>query len=436
MIPRYTSPDMAAIWSPTRKFENWLAIEILACEAMEIDGIIPKGTGKAIADTASININRIDEIELETRHDVIAFLTSITEQVGDAGKYMHQGMTSSDIVDTGFSMLLRDSGLQIRTQITALLDALKKQASTHKQTLCIGRSHGIHAEPTTFGLKMAAHFAAFNRCLSRLDDAINEVSVCAISGAVGTHATLPPSIQTYVADKLGLQAETVSTQIIPRDRHAMFFTTLAVIAGCIENLSTEIRHLQRSEVREVEEFFNKGQKGSSAMPHKRNPVLTENLTGLARVIRAAAVPALENITLWHERDISHSSVERTTLPDACMACDFALNRLASVIDKLMVYPVRMEANVDALGGLIYSQKVLLALTQKGLTREDAYKIVQDNAMAVWDTGCTTQFKDQLLSDTRLTAHLSESDLNMLFNPQAYLTHIGDLVDKAIHSPQS
>jgi adenylosuccinate lyase len=427
---------MAAIWAPTRKFENWLTIEILACEAMEMDGIIPKGTAKAIADKASIDIDRIDAIELETRHDVIAFLTSITEQVGDAGKYMHQGMTSSDIVDTGFSMMLRDSGLQIRGQLTALLSALKKQAELHKDTLCIGRSHGIHAEPTTFGLKMAGHFAAFDRCLSRLDDAIDEISICAISGAVGTHATLPPSIQTYVADKLGLNAETISTQIIPRDRHAVFFTTLAVIAGCIENLSTEIRHLQRSEVREVEEFFNKGQKGSSAMPHKRNPVLTENLTGLARVIRAAAVPALENITLWHERDISHSSVERTTLPDACMACDFALGRLASVIDKLMVYPDRMAANVDALGGLVYSQKVLLALTQKGLSREDAYKIVQDNAMAVWDSGCTITFKDQLLSDDRLTAHLGKNDLDALFNPQDYLNHISALVDQAIQSPHS
>jgi adenylosuccinate lyase len=435
MIPRYTSPEMAAIWSPETKFKNWLDIEILACEAMEVENLIPNGVAKS-AREAVINIDRIDEIEKETRHDVIAFLTSITEQMGDEGRYLHQGMTSSDVVDTGFSMLLRASGLQIRARLGALLSALKKQAETHKETLCIGRSHGIHAEPTTFGLKMASHYAAFARGLNRLDNAIDDISVCALSGAVGTHATLPPSIQTYVAEKLDLKPEIISTQIIPRDRHATFFAVLGVIAGCIENLATEIRHLQRSEVREVEEFFNKGQKGSSAMPHKRNPVLSENLTGLARVIRGAVTPALENITLWHERDISHSSVERTTLPDACIACDFALERLTDVIDNLIVYPERMKNNIDALSGLIYSQKILLALTQKGVSRENAYKIIQENAMTVWDSGCTIPFKDQLLGDDRVTDYLNENDLDNLFNPQDYITHCAQLIDNALYSPQS
>ncbi len=426
MIPRYTTSEMAMIWSPETKFKNWLSIEAFVAEAMENDGSIPKGTANAIR-TAKIDIARIDAIELETRHDVIAFLTSITEQIGDAGKHMHQGLTSSDIVDTGFSMLLRDSGLQIKSRLKTILDALKKQTITHKNTLCIGRSHGIHAEPSTFGLKMASHYMAFKRCAARLDIAIEEISICALSGPVGTHATCPPSVQTYVAGKLGLKAEDISTQIIPRDRHAMFFATLGVIAGCIENLSTEIRHLQRSEVREVEEFFHAGQKGSSAMPHKRNPVLTENLTGLARIIRSGVIPAMENQTLWHERDISHSSVERTTLPDSIMACDFALDRLAGVIDKLIVYPDRMRDNVDALGGLIYSQKVLLALIENGLNREDAYKIVQENAMAVWDSGCKTSFLDQLQSDPRM----NDIDLEPLFNPQDYLDNVSELIDSAI-----
>lgn len=438
MIPRYTLPEMAAIWSPLQKFKNWLDIEILACEALEDLGTIPKGIAKTVRDKARIDeaaLARIDEIEIETRHDVIAFLTAINEQVGDAGKYVHQGMTSSDVVDTGFSMLLRASGLQIRKQLVTLLEALEKQATAHRNTLCIGRSHGIHAEPTTFGLKMASHYAAFFRCLARLDNAIDEISVCAISGAVGTHATLDPQVQDYIASELDLRPETISTQIIPRDRHAVFFSTLAVIAGCIENLATEIRHLQRSEVREVEEFFAKGQKGSSAMPHKRNPVLCENLTGLARVIRGAALPALENITLWHERDISHSSVERTTLPDACIAADFALHRMADVIDRLIVYPDRMRENMDALGGLIYSQKILLALTQKGLSREESYKIVQENAMKVWDAQCRSRFIDLLKNDPRIQTHLDEQALSSLFNPQDYLTHIGRLIDNALQSPQ-
>lgn len=430
MIPRYITPEMAKIWAPENKFQHWLEIEAYVAEAMEIDKTIPTGTADAIR-SAKINIDRIDEIEAETRHDVIAFLTSITEQIGDAGKHMHQGLTSSDIVDTGYSMLLRDSGLQIKARLETLLTALKKQVTEHKYTICIGRSHGIHAEPTTFGLKIASHYSIFNRCLDRLNDAIDEISICALSGPVGTHATCPPHIQDYVAGQLDLRAETISTQVIPRDRHAMFFSVLGVIAGAIENLSTEIRHLQKSEVREVEEFFHAGQKGSSAMPHKRNPVLTENLTGLARIIRAGVIPAMENMTLWHERDISHSSVDRTTLPDSIMACDFALDRLAGVMDKLIVYPTRMLENVDTLGGLIYSQKVLLALIEGGLSREDSYKIVQENAMIVWNSGCKTSFLSQLESDKRVMDKITVDDLKALFNPQDYLDNIGVLIDNAL-----
>lgn len=432
MIPRYTTDEMAAIWAPETKFKHWLAIEAAAAEAMEANGSIPKGTAQAIQ-TAAINVKRIDDIEQETRHDVIAFLTSISEQIGYAGKHLHYGMTSSDIVDTGFSMLLRDSGDQILKRLDTVLAALKKQASEHKDTLCIGRSHGIHAEPTSFGLKMAGHYAAFARCKKRLIHAIDEVSICAISGPVGTHATCPPDIQNHVAKALKLNPERISTQIIPRDRHAVFFTTLGIIAGCIENLSTEIRHLQRSEVREVEEYFHGRQKGSSAMPHKRNPVLSENLSGLARVIRTAVIPALENITLWHERDISHSSVERTVLPDAIMACDFALKRLSEVMDTLIIYPERMRANVDALGGLVYSQKVMLALTETGLTREEAYSIVQDNAMTVWNSDFSKSFLEQLQTDKRVTDKIDSETLESLFNPQDYLVHTAALVDHAIES---
>lgn len=425
---------MAAIWSPETKFKHWLEIEILACEAREKSGAIPKGTAAAIRNKASFDTARIDAIEKDVRHDVIAFLTAVNETLGDESRYVHQGLTSSDIVDTGFSLLLRDSAFLIKSQLLSLLDALKKQALAHKDTICIGRSHGIHAEPTTFGLKMASHYAAFARCLKRLDTAIDEISVCALSGAVGTFATIDPAVQDYVAGRLELASETVSTQIIPRDRHAAFFTALAVIAGCIENLSVEIRHLQRSEVREVEEFFNKGQKGSSAMPHKRNPVLSENLTGLARVIRAAALPALENIALWHERDISHSSVERTVLADACIAADFALNRMAGVIDTLVVYPDRMKENMNVLGGLIHSQKVLLALTAKGLSREDAYIIVQDNAMAVWDSGCALSFFDRLSNDPRIAEHFSRTELQAFFDIGDSLGHIHKVIDKALQSP--
>jgi len=430
MIPRYKTDEMTAIWSPESKFKYWLEIESCAAAAMEDLGTVPNGTAAAIR-TATINIDRIDEIELETRHDVIAFLTSITEQIGDKGKYMHQGLTSSDVVDTGFSMLLRDSGLQIKARLEKLLDALKKQAQTHKDTLCIGRSHGIHAEPTTFGLKIATHYLAFKRCVTRLDHAIDDISICALSGPVGTHATCPPHVQNFVANKLNLTPEDISTQIIPRDRHAAFFNVLGIIAGCIDNLATEIRHLQKSEVREVEEYFNKGQKGSSAMPHKRNPVLSENLSGLARVIRAGVIPALENMTLWHERDISHSSVERTTLPDSIMACDFALNRLTGVIDGLVIHSDQMQRNIDTLGGLIYSQKVMLALVNKDLPREDAYKIVQDNAMDVWDNNFERPFLETLLADKRVADLLTPDELSVLFNPQDYLTHCGEMIDNAL-----
>jgi adenylosuccinate lyase len=430
MIPRYITPEMSAIWSPESKFKNWLEIEALVAEAMERGGAIPKGTATAIR-TATINIQRIDEIELETRHDVIAFLTSITEQIGDSGKHMHVGLTSSDVVDTGFSMMLRDSGVQIQKRLQSLISALEKQINTHRKTLCIGRSHGIHAEPTTFGLKLASYYMAFKRCVKRMDDAIAEISICALSGPVGTHATCPPHIQTYVAEKLGLSPEIISTQIIPRDRHAMFFSVLGVVAGAIENLATEIRHLQKSEVREAEEFFHAGQKGSSAMPHKRNPVLSENLTGLARVIRASVTPALENMVLWHERDIAHSSVERTTLPDSIMACDFALERLTSVIDGLIIYPDRMRDNMDQLGGLIYSQKVLLALIESGLSREDSYEIVQKNAMAIWNGGCQDSFLTLLQKNAEVSARIP--DLPALFNPQKYLDHIDDLIDNALKS---
>ena len=429
MIPRYQTDEMAAIWTPEAKFQNWLLIEAELAAAQEAKGEVPKGTADVIR-KAKINIDRIEEIEMETRHDVIAFLTSISEQIGDAGKYLHRGLTSSDVVDTGFSMLLRDSGLQIHSRLRGLLDVLKRQAQDHKHTLCIGRSHGIHAEPTTFGLKMAGHYSIFNRCLNNLDQAIDNISICALSGAVGTHATCSPDIQETVAKALNLNAETVSTQVIARDRHAMFFSVLGVIGGAIENLATEIRHLQRSEVREVEEFFHTGQKGSSAMPHKRNPVLSENLTGLARIIRSAVTPALENITLWHERDISHSSVERTILPDAIMACDFALKRLTDVMDQLIIYPDRMRANVDALGGLIYSQKVLLALIDAGLSREEAYKIVQKNAMFVWNSRCHKSFLDVLKADTDVTDRLDVNDLQTLCDPQEYLDYVAATVDRA------
>jgi adenylosuccinate lyase len=391
MVPRYTRPEMAAIWAPENRFRIWFEIEAAAAEAMAELGTIPEEAARAIREKGApalaaigpADLARIDEIEAETRHDVIAFLTWLAEKVGPESRFVHQGMTSSDVLDTCFSVQLKQAAELLLADLDALLAALKRRAFEHRITLTIGRSHGIHAEPTTFGVKLAGHYAEFARNRARLEAARAEVAVCAISGAVGTFAHVDPRVEEMVAAKLGLAPEPVSTQVIPRDRHAAFFCTLGVIASGIERLATEVRHLQRSEVREAEEFFHPGQKGSSAMPHKRNPVLSENLTGLARVVRAAVVPALENVTLWHERDISHSSVERVIGPDATIALDFALMRAAGMMEKLVVYPDRMLANLESLGGVVSSGEVLLALTRAGILREDAYRIVQRNAMATW-----------------------------------------------------
>ncbi|MCQ9154394.1 adenylosuccinate lyase [Acidomonas methanolica] len=391
MVPRYSRPAMTAIWSPVNRYRIWFEIEALACEAMATFGAIPEEAARivrekgdaAMAAFSEADLARIDEIEAETRHDVIAFLTWLAEKVGPESRFVHLGMTSSDVLDTCFSVQLVQAADLLLADLDAVLAALKAQALRHKMTVTIGRSHGIHAEPTSFGLKMAGHYAEFARNRARLVEARQEIAVCAISGAVGTYAHIDPRVEDFVAEKLGLAAEDVSTQVIPRDRHAAFFCTLAVIASGIERLATEVRHLQRSEVREAEEFFHPGQKGSSAMPHKRNPVLSENLTGLARLVRSYAVPALENVALWHERDISHSSVERNIGPDATIGLDFALMRLAGMMEKLVVYPERMMANLESLGGVVHSGEVLLALARAGISREDAYRIVQRNAMATW-----------------------------------------------------
>ena len=382
MIPRYSRPEMTAIWDPENKFRIWFEIEAHACDAQAELGVIPKSAAEEVWKKGAWEIDRIDEIERETRHDVIAFLTNLAEYVGEDARFVHQGMTSSDVLDTCLSVQLKQASDILLADLDGLLKALETRAREHKDTVCIGRSHGIHAEPTTFGLKLAGHYAEFARCRDRLVAARAEIATCAISGAVGTFANIDPAVEAHVADKMGLTIEPVSTQVIPRDRHAMFFATLGVIASAVERLSVEVRHLQRTEVREAEEFFAAGQKGSSAMPHKRNPILTENLTGLARVVRAAVTPALENVALWHERDISHSSVERMFGPDATVTLDFALVRLTGVVEKMMVYPDAMNANMEKLGGLVHSQRVLLALTQAGLSREDAYQAVQRNAMKV------------------------------------------------------
>ncbi len=421
MIPRYSRPQMANIFSDDNKYKIWLEIEILAAEAMVPLGIVPDSAVKNCRAKAKFDIARIAEIEAETKHDVIAFLTNVAEYVGEDARFLHQGMTSSDVLDTTLAVQLQQAAEILIADLNALLAAIKKRALEYKNTPTIGRSHGIHAEPTTFGVKLAGHYAAFERCVKRLQAAKDDIATCAISGAVGTFANVDPSVEEYVAKKLGLKSEPVSTQIIPRDRHAMFFATLGVIASCIENLATEIRHLQRTEVREAEEFFSAGQKGSSAMPHKRNPVLTENLTGLARIVRGSVTPALENVALWHERDISHSAVERTILPDACVALDFALARLTGVMEKLLVYPERMQQNLDALGGLVFSQRVLLALTQKGVSREDAYKLVQRNAMQVWERGA--DFQSLLKADKDITAKLPASDIESLFDMKYHTKHV-------------
>lgn len=431
MIPRYTRPAMNAIWTQDNKFKIWLEIETLACEKMAERGTIPASVPKSMREKGGYDIARIDEIEREVKHDVIAFLTSVAEHVGDDARFVHQGMTSSDVIDTAFAVQLTQAADILLGDLDALLAALGKRAREHARTICIGRSHGIHAEPTTFGIKLAGHYAAFARAKTRLIAARADIATCTLSGAVGTYATIDPAVESYVAEKLGLTVEPVATQIIPRDRHAMFFATLGVIASSIENLATEIRHLQRTELREVEEYFSAGQKGSSAMPHKRNPVLSENLTGLARVVRASVTPALENVTLWHERDISHSSVERIMAPDACMALDFALARLAGVVDGLVVYPDRMKKNLEQMGGLVFSQRVLLALTQAGIAREDAYRIVQRNAMKVWDNDGALTLLSLLKADDDVTKAIPAPALDALFDYEDYIMHADAIIERAL-----
>ncbi len=424
MIPRYSRPEMVAIWSPETKFRIWFEIEAHACDALAKSGVIPEDSAKTIWEkggSAVFDVEKIDAIEREVKHDVIAFLTHLGEFIGPDSRFVHQGMTSSDVLDTCFNVqLMRASDLML-ADLDALLAAIKRRAFEHKMTPTIGRSHGIHAEPTTFGIKLALAYAEFDRCRDRLKAARAEIATCAISGAVGTFANIDPSVEEHVAKAMGLSVEPVSTQVIPRDRHAMYFATLGVIASSIERLATEIRHLQRSEVLEAEEYFSPGQKGSSAMPHKRNPVLTENLTGLARMVRAFAMPAMENVALWHERDISHSSVERMIGPDATVTLDFALARLTGVIDKLVVYPENMQKNLDRLGGLVHSQRVMLALTQKGVSREDSYRLVQRNAMPVWRG--EGDFLTLLKADPEVTAALSHAEIEEKFDLGYHLKHV-------------
>ncbi len=416
MIPRYSRPAMVAIWEPETRFRIWFEIEAHACDALAELGVIPKSAAETIwakGRDAAFDVGRIDAIERETKHDVIAFLTHLAEIVGPEARFVHQGMTSSDVLDTCLAVQLARASDILIADVDALLAALKHRAFEHKMTPTIGRSHGIHAEPVTFGLKLAQAYAEFARARARLVAARAEIATCALSGAVGTFANIDPRVEAHVADALGLAVEPVSTQVIPRDRHAMFFATLGVVASSVERLATEIRHLQRTEVLEVEEFFSEGQKGSSAMPHKRNPVLTENLTGLARLVRGMALPAMENVALWHERDISHSSVERMIAPDATITLDFALARLTGVVDKLLVYPENMRKNLDRLGGLVHSQRVLLALTQGGSSREDAYRLVQRSAMRVWRG--EGDFLAFLKADPEVTAVLPPAQLEPLFD---------------------
>ena len=434
MIPRYTRPEMASIWTPETRFRIWFEIEAHAATAMAEIGIVPKDAARVIWEKGSeavFDTQRIDEIEAVTKHDVIAFLTHLAELVGPEARFVHQGMTSSDVLDTCLNVQLVRAGDLLIADVDRLLAALKTRAFEHKTTVTIGRSHGIHAEPTTFGVKLAYAYAEFARARERLVAARREVATCAISGAVGTFANIDPSVEVYVAEKLGLEPEPVSTQVIPRDRHAMFFATLAVVASSMERLATEIRHLQRTEVLEAEEFFSVGQKGSSAMPHKRNPVLTENITGLARMVRAYALPAMENVALWHERDISHSSAERMIGPDATVTLDFALNRLAGVIEKLVVYPENMQKNLDKLGGLHNSQRVLLALTQAGASREESYSLVQRNAMKTWEHGA--DFLAELKADTDVTAKVPAAELEALFDLGYHLKHVDTIFARVFGS---
>jgi adenylosuccinate lyase len=424
MIPRYSRPEMAAIWTPQTRFRIWFEIEAHAADAMAELGMIPKAAARKIwrkGKAAQFDIDRIDEIERETKHDVIAFLTHLAEIVGPEARFVHQGMTSSDVLDTCFNVQLVRAADLLIADVEALNKALERRAHEYKFTPTIGRSHGIHAEPTTFGLKLAVAYAEFSRARERLVAARAEVATCAISGSVGTFAQVDPRVEAHVARKMGLKVEPISTQIIPRDRHAMYFATLGVVAASVERLATEIRHLQRTEVLEAEEYFSAGQKGSSSMPHKRNPVLSENLVGLARMVRAYVTPALEDVTLWHERDISHSSVERMIGPDATVTLDFALGRLAGVIDKLVVYPANMKKNLDLLGGLVHSQRVLLALTQKGAAREDAYRLVQRNAMKAWQGG--GEFLTLLKADKDVRKYLSDKELSAHFDLDFHFSHV-------------
>ena len=423
MIPRYSRPEMTAIWTPEARFRIWFEIEAHATDALAELGVVPKEAAAAIWAKGAFEVDRIDAIERETKHDVIAFLTNVAEHVGPEARFMHQGMTSSDVLDTCLAVQLARASDLLIADLDALLAVLKRRAVEHKLTPTIGRSHGIHAEPVTFGLKLAQAYAEFDRNRARLVAARADIATCAISGAVGTFANIDPFVEAHVAEKMGLTVEPVSTQVIPRDRHAMFFATLGVIASSIERLATEVRHLQRTEVLEAEEYFSPGQKGSSAMPHKRNPVLTENLTGLARMVRGYVTPALENVALWHERDISHSSVERYIGPDATITLDFALARLTGVVDKLLVYPARMEKNLNKMGGLVHSQRVLLALTQAGVSREDAYRLVQRNAMKVWESDGALSLMDLLKADAEVTAALSADEIEDKFDLGYHLKHV-------------
>ena len=429
MVPRYSRKEMVEIWSDVSKYSIWLDIEIHALEGMEKVGIVPVGTAKVVKEKAKFDSKRIDEIEVEIKHDVLAFLTNISESVGPEARFIHQGMTSSDVLDTCLNIQLKRAGELLLKDMDLLLSSIKSQALKYKKTICVGRSHGIHAEPTTFGLKMLQAYAEFSRNKKRLELSVEEISSCAISGSVGTFANIDPSVEKHVAKALGLKVEPVSTQIIPRDRHAAFFSTLGIIASSVERLATEIRHLQRSEVLEVEEFFSSKQKGSSSMPHKRNPVLTENLTGLARVVRSSVMPALENISLWHERDISHSSVERFIGPDATITMDFALNRLNNVVENMVVYPDNMMKNLEKFNGLVFSQRVLLSLTQKDISREDSYLMVQRNSMKVWNGEGT--FYELIKKDEEICSILSDDEIDDIFDLNYHLKHIEEIFQRVL-----
>ena len=427
MIPRYSRPAMKKIWDEENKFKIWFEIEAHAADGMANQGTIPKEAAKKIWELGKFEISRIAEIEKETKHDVIAFLTNLSEHIGPEARFLHQGMTSSDVLDTALSIQMKQSSELLIEGVEKLLSSIKKRAFEHKHSVCIGRSHGIHAEPTTFGLKLAGYFAEFERSLLRLQTAKKEIAVCAVSGAVGTFANISPEVERHVAEQMGLEVEPISTQVIPRDRHAAWFSCLALVASSIERLATEIRSLQRTEIREVEEYFSSGQKGSSAMPHKRNPVLTENLTGIARIVRASVIPGLENVALWHERDISHSSVERVFAPDASIALDFAIARMTNVIDNLLIYPDRMKENMGKLKGLVNSQQVLLKLTQAGISREDAYSLVQEISMKVWKGDDT--FLSLLKSNKLINSKINEAELDNLFDEEYHTKNVEEIFNR-------